>query len=94
MEVPISTVPYPILSLTVGLITVTVLVMFMLRNRPKNDIRVALALIVVIAFIGITAWAALHPIPESEVGGLLLGALISGFTIIVGWFFNDQTKGD
>jgi hypothetical protein len=43
---------------------------------------------VVMALIAAVLYSLANPVPESEVGGLLIGTLISAFTLIMGWLYN------
>ena len=50
------------------------------------------ALLVVMALIAAVLYSLANPVPESEVGGLLIGTLISAFTLIMGWLFGPNRR--
>jgi hypothetical protein len=49
-------------------------------------------LLVVMALVGAVLYSLANPVPESEVGGLLIGTLISAFTLIMGWLFSPHRQ--
>jgi uncharacterized BrkB/YihY/UPF0761 family membrane protein len=86
--------PYPalttLLSITITIVVLISLMVWLRRHEGAEHIdtpRVALSLIVVMTFIGVTVYATLRPVPENEWSGQLVGALISGFTIVLSYWF-------
>jgi hypothetical protein len=80
------TVDYPGLWVAGGVLTITVAAAFM--TWQWHSPAVFFALLVVMALIAAVLYSLANPVPESEVGGLLIGTLISAFTLIMGWLYN------
>jgi|SRR5215469_12851498 len=97
-RVPI--LPYPavtgvVTSLLVALVLLSVLTALRKWGGPSTQFltpRFVIAMVVVFAFLGVTAYGAVAAIPQSEQIGQLLGALISAFTIIVTYFFGPSSR--
>jgi len=97
----VATSNYPALT-TVSAMVVIILVMLSLitvLRRYSADTaflspRFVIALVVVFAFTGLTAYSAVFPLPESEPAGQMIGALIASFTIVITSFFPSSTAAE
>ena len=96
-----ETLPYPAITTTAALVFVVVFVIALLVvlrrwSEPSADYTspvFVLSLIIIIGFVSITAYAARTALPESEAAGQLLGGLISGFALVIGYWFGPRRGG-
>jgi hypothetical protein len=84
------TVDYPGLWVAGGVLTITVAAALMTWQWHSPG--VFFALLVVMALIAAVLYSLANPVPESEVGGLLIGTLISAFTLIMGWLYGANRR--
>ena len=90
----ISDNAYPV-GIAVGSIFVIVAIimslMWTLNKNPATETvatpPVVISLFMVLTFITVTIYATLKEIPETKTGELLLGALISTFTVVITYWF-------
>jgi hypothetical protein len=64
----------------------------LLTWRWRAQPAVFIGLLVVMALVGAVLYSLAYPVPESEVGGLLIGTLISAFTLVMGWLFGPNRR--
>jgi len=84
------TVDYPGLWVAGAVLTITVAAALMTWQWHSPG--VFFALLVVMALIAAVLYSLANPVPESEVGGLLIGTLISAFTLIMGWLYGANRR--
>jgi hypothetical protein len=84
-------VNYPGLWVAAAVLLITAAAAFLTRQWRNPGI--FFGLLVVMSLLGAVLYSLANPVPESEVGGLLIGTLISAFTLVMGWLFgpNRQT---
>lgn len=58
--------------------------------NPTHRIVPALAIIVVLGFLAVVGWLITSPAAISEAGMLALGALMSAFTGVIGFYFGSS----
>ena len=96
----VPTLPYPamtgiVTALIVAVVLLTVLTVLRRWGGASTQFltpRFVIGIVVVFAFLGVTAYGAVAQIPQSEQIGQLLGALISAFTIIVTYFLGPTAR--
>lgn len=49
-----------------------------------------LAWVVIGGFFGISGIAALHQLPDTQLMGIIIGGLVSGFSLVLGYFFGSS----
>jgi hypothetical protein len=77
---------YP--GLWVGVAVLVIAIVAALLTRQWHSPGIFFGLLVVMALVAAVLYSLANPVPESEVGGLLIGTLISAFTLIMGWLYN------
>jgi hypothetical protein len=83
-------VNYPGLWVAVAVLLITAAAA--LLTRQWHDPGIFFGLLVVMALVGAVLYSLANPVPESEVGGLLIGTLISAFTLIMGWLYGPNRR--
>ena len=75
-----------------SIVLVAAMVLFARSTREINPtehyVRPFLTIIVVMAFVMVAVMALTRNLPDNEQIGLLMGALISGFSVTVAYWFN------
>ena len=72
----------------VSVLVLLIAVVAALLTRQWHSPGIFFGLLVVMALVGAVLYSLANPVPESEVGGLLIGTLISAFTLVMGWLFS------
>src|ERR1700733_4323811 len=83
-------VNYPGLWVAAAALLITAAAAFLTRQWHNPGI--FFGLLVVMALVGAVLYSLANPVPESEVGGLLIGTLISAFTLVMGWLFGPNRR--
>jgi hypothetical protein len=83
-------VNYPGLWVAAAVLLITAAAAFLTRQWHNPGI--FFGLLVVMALVGAVLYSLANPVPESEVGGLLIGTLISAFTLVMGWLFGPNRR--
>ena len=81
---------YP--GLWVGVAVLVIAIVAALLTRQWHSPGIFFGLLVVMALVAAVLYSLANPVPESEVGGLLIGTLISAFTLIMGWLFSPHRR--
>ena len=82
---------YPALWV-IGLVVAATATAAFITRRFSDQPTAFFGLLVVMALIGAVAYSLVSPVPESEVGGLLIGTLISAFTLVMGWLYRPHRR--
>lgn len=96
-----ETLPYPAVTTTGALLIVAGLVLLLavgLRRMNHSAETVVtpqfiLSIIIVFGFVSVTAYSVRSQLPEGEASGQLLGGLISGFTMVLSYWFGPRRNG-
>jgi hypothetical protein len=78
----------------VGALVLLVTIAAALLTRQWHNPNIFFGLLVVMALVGAVLYSLANPVPESEVGGLLIGTLISAFTLVMGWLFGPGRRSE
>jgi hypothetical protein len=81
-------------ALWVGALVLLVTIAAALLTRQWHSPGIFFGLLVVMALVGAVLYSLANPVPESEVGGLLIGTLISAFTLVMGWLFGPGRRSE
>jgi hypothetical protein len=81
-------------ALWVGALVLLVTIAAALLTRQWHNPNIFFGLLVVMALVGAVLYSLANPVPESEVGGLLIGTLISAFTLVMGWLFGPGRRSE
>jgi uncharacterized BrkB/YihY/UPF0761 family membrane protein len=84
--------PYPVggVVLAMSAVMFITIVLMTAINRVSPDVPtpvVVISLYLTLTFVTVTVYSTLKEIPETKTGELLLGALISGYTIVLTFWF-------
>lgn len=89
--------PFPVYTSIITvflLIAIFLTIILLLRRFDENQAlltpQLILSIMVVVSFLGVTAYATKNNLPQNEAAGQLMGGLIGGFTLVLSYWFGPR----